>query len=121
MGMYTEIYVNADLKEETPDSVVEVLKAMCEFNRDAKCLADRPERWSRLFGNGSYYTPNTQCAKLTFDSIAKNYSLLGKGDIKDYGGEIEAFFEFIKPWCDGGFIGYYRYEEDRAPTLVYSD
>jgi hypothetical protein len=29
MGMYTEIYINVDLKPETPDEVINTLKAMC--------------------------------------------------------------------------------------------
>lgn len=29
MGMYTEIYVNVDLKRDTPEEVIHVLKAMC--------------------------------------------------------------------------------------------
>ena len=120
MGMYTEIFVNTDLKGDTPDSVIQVLKAMCERDGDAECLSDNPGRWSYMFSNGSYYTPSTECGKLTFNDIAKQYSLIAKGDIKNYEGEIEAFFEFIKPWCDNDFIGYYRHEGDREPTLVYS-
>lgn len=120
MGMYTEIYVNVDLKENTPENIIEVLEAMCSGDPYAEALKDKPVRWGYLFNSGSYYTPNTACAKLTCDAISKQYSLLGKGDIKNYEGEIEAFFDFIKPWCENDFIGYYRYEESREPTLVYS-
>ena len=35
MGMYTEIYVNTDLKKETPQEVIDVLSAMCEKNHEA--------------------------------------------------------------------------------------
>ncbi len=124
MGMYTEIYVNVDLKKETPDEVLNVLKSMCYhegFDRDVY-LKDKPLRWRLLFNDGSYYTPLTSCANLTFDKIRDAWSLLGKGDIKNYGGEIEAFFEWIKPWVDGipgDFIGYSRYEEDQVPTLHF--
>ena len=121
MGMYTEIYVNVDLKENTPQSVLDVLKAMCEKDGNAECLKDKPTRWAYLFNNGSYYTPSTEVGILSCDDISKQWSLLGKGDIKNYQGEIEAFFEFIKPWCDDEFVGYFRYEEDREPTLIYCD
>ena len=121
MGMYTEIYVNVDLKENTPQSVLGVLKAICDKNAEAECLKDKPERWAYLFNNGSYYTPSTEVAILSYDDIGKRWSLLGKGDIKNYAGEIEAFFEFIKPWCDNEFVGYFRYEADREPTLIYCD
>jgi len=121
MGMYTEIYVNVNLKEDTPDDVIAVLKKMCNLDY----VDGHPARWGLLFNSGSYYTPNTSCAKLTYDKIGKQWSLLGKGDIKNYGSEIEEFFEWIKPHVedpdpDGEFIGYYRYEENREPTLVYT-
>ena len=84
MGMYTEIFVNVNLKPETPDDVLNVLHAMCGDDSKKEALADKPARWECLFNNGSYYTPLTSCAKLTFDNIAKHWSLLGKGDIKNY-------------------------------------
>lgn len=120
MGMYTEIFVNTNLKTDTPNEVIDVLKAMCDKDSTAQCLKDKPERWAYLFNNGSYYVASTECGMLTYDKISSKYSLLAKGDIKNYENEIEQFFEFIKPWCDNEFIGYYRYEESREPTLVYA-
>ena len=121
MGMYTKIFVNVDLKPETPPEVIAVLQAMCG-GEDETPLAGKPERWGWLFNDGSCYTPRTSCAELKHDSIANAWSLLGKGDIKNYGGEIEAFFDFIMPWVDGApgdFIGYKRYEEYNVPELVF--
>ena len=120
MGMYTEIYVNTNLKEETPKEVIDVLRAMCDHDDEADCLKDKPTRWSMLFGNGSYYTPSTSCGIFTWDEIGNQYSILAKGDIKNYENAIGQFFDFIKPWCDDDFIGYYRYEENREPVLVYT-
>ena len=123
MGMYTEIYVNVDLKKDTPDEVIEVLKAMCHMEgSDEKVLEPYPVRWYSLFSNGSYYTPSTSCRSLTYDNISEAWSLLGKGDIKNYEEEIQKFFEWIIPHvdgCPGDFIGYYRYEEYRTPTLIF--
>lgn len=121
MGMYTEVFVNTDLKPNTPKQVIDVLRAMCHLDDSAECLDGKPQRWPYMFNNGSYYTPLTQCASLTYDEIAGHWSIIAKGDIKNYEDEIEQFFEFIKPWCSTEFIGYMRYEEDREPTLVYSD
>lgn len=120
MGMYTEIFVNVDLKRDTPQSVIDVLQAMCDKDIDAECLKDKPRRWGWLFCDGSYYTPLTSCGILTYCYITSSYSLLGKGDIKNYDSEIEQFFSFIKPYCENDFIGYIRFEEARTPTLVYS-
>ena len=121
MGMYTEIYVNVNLVEDCPVQAVDVLKAMCGEG-DESALAGRPERWAYLFNSGSYYTPNTQCKALTWDEIGNQYSLLGKGDIKNYEDEIEQFFAWLRPFVEGekgDFIGYMRYEESREPTLIY--
>jgi hypothetical protein len=125
MGMYTEIYVNVDLKKDTPDNIIKVLKAICEMLPDQECsevLVDYPPRWECLFSNMSYYTPSTSCKFLEFDEITQRWSLLGKGDIKNYEGEIKKFFEWIIPYVDGcseDFIGYHRHEEDREPTLIF--
>lgn len=118
MGMYTEIYINVDLKPETPDRVIQAIRQVC--NRE--CPEGFPNRASLLFNNGSYYTPLTSVANLTFDDIRNGYSLLGKGDLKNYSNEIEFFFNWIMPWVDGSpgdFVGYHRYEEHQQPTLVY--
>lgn len=124
MGMYTEIYINVDLKEETPDDVIDVLKALCRFTGYELDTAKYPERWYSLFSNCSYYTPSTNCRSLVYDDIRSGWSLLGKGDIKNYANEIEKFFEWIMPWIEGhpgDFVGYSRYEEDQIPTLIFLD
>ena len=120
MGMYTEIYINCDLREGTPDEVINTLKAMCECDWESPYLKDTPSRWSMLFNNGSYHTPLTRCGNLTYDKIGKHYSLIAKGDIKNYENEIEQFFEWIKPYAEQEFIGYILFEESREPTLIYS-
>lgn len=125
MGMYTEIYVNVDFKEDTPEDVIKTIRAVCNGNYEHLDSENRPSRWGMLFGSGSYYTPNTEASELTYDYIGKQYSLLGKGDIKNYEEEIEQFFEFITPWVASYsndipyFMGYTRYEEWDMPRLVY--
>ena len=118
MGMYTEIYVNVDLKEETPKEIIDTLKQLC-----ANVQPDSfPERSWLLFNNGSYYTPRTYARSLTYDTISRQWSFLGKGDLKNYSKEVEHFFDWLMPWVDGrpgDFVGYHRYEEDQKPTLVF--
>lgn len=121
MGMYTEIYVNVNLKKDVPADVLAILHAMCLKDNEAGVLKDLPRRWSYMFNNGSYYTPGTECGKLTQDKHNGQWSLLAKGDIKNYENEIEQFFKWLMPWIDatdGEFVGYSRYEEDDLPRLV---
>ena len=62
---------------------------------ESSALKDKPTRCGYLFNNGSYYTPGTSCQSLTFDNISKQWSLLGKGDIKNYEDEIGQFFTWL--------------------------
>lgn len=125
MGMYTEVYINVNLVENVPDDVLDVLEKMCDYKESHEEFFDQkghPVKWDYLFCDGSYYTPRTCCHNLTFDKIANTWSLLGKGDLKNYDNEIEKFFEWIDPYVaanKGEFIGYYQYETEESPTLVY--
>lgn len=140
MGMYTEIYVNIDLVDDLPEDVLYVLKGLvrdveCKSNfnnrhfehcvvqyddeRFNELIEDKPQLFDSLFYNGSYYTPNTSVATLSYDFISNNWSLLGKGDIKNYCGSIEAFFGWIAPYSATEFLGYSRYEESDEPTLHF--
>lgn len=119
MGSYTEVYVNVDFKKGLSDEVIKVCKGICAGIDEY--LEGYPERWSCLGSNMSYYTPSTSVSNFTFDDISGQFSLLLKGDIKNYHQEIQMFFEFIKPHVDGNFMGYYRYEEAKEPTLVFTD
>ena len=118
MGMYTEIYVNVDLKEDTPKTIIATLQTIC----NGYTPEGVPSRAGNLFQDRSYYTPRTCVSHLTYDEISKQWSLLGKGDLKNYEDEIEHFFNWIMPWVEGwpgDFIGYHRYEEAQKPTLVF--
>lgn len=121
MGMYTEIYVNVNLREDTPIEIIRTLDAMIEFE-ESELLYDKPERWRYLFSDGSFYTPSTCCGALKRQMGF--WSFIGKGDIKNYDNEIEKFFAWIMPHVDastGAFIGYKRYEEDILPTLIFKE
>ena len=118
MGMYTEIYVNVDLKKETPQEIIDTLKQLFA-NEQPDGFS---ERSLMLFSNGSYYTPCTYVRSLTYDRILHQWSFLGKGDLKNYSNEVEHFFDWLMPWVDGfpgDFVGYHRYEQDQKPTLVF--
>ena len=122
MGMYTEIYVNVDLVPNVPEKVIKVLQAMCGDREPDILLEDVQKDWLYLFNNGSFYVPSTVCRNLTYNNISNRWSLLGKGDLKNYNGQIESFFAWLMPYIkghEGDFIGYSRYEESQEPTLFY--
>lgn len=115
MGMYTEIYLNVNLKKETSVETVNELVAHIKGEREGRPLC----------ADMSYYTPSTSAFYSGKDSISGQWSLLCKGDLKNYDKEIEKFVELLKPHVDLNsngktFIGYMRYEESIIPTLLYA-
>ena len=109
MGMYTEIVVGVSLKRDAPKSVIERCKSLVNGEE-------------YLLRGGSYYFPITHGhAEMRFDDIKKEWELQARSNIKNYGSEIEDFFEWIAPYVDDdSFMGYSMYEEADSPTLWFS-
>lgn len=131
MGMYTEIYLKVSLKHDTPEEVINILKHMVDdedytyIEVDAK-LPKHPlfntHRWDFMLCCSSYYHIPFSTMELRYDEISKSYYLTGRADLKNYDGEIDKFFDWIRPYCEypDEFIGYSLYEEDKKPKLYYS-
>ena len=123
MGMYTEVLVKARLKKDLPDNVLKVVDFMFGNGNPPDVLPEHPfftlPRWD-LVGRCSswYHHPST------VNSINKEYTdwaVFSRSDLKNYGGEIEAFFDWFRTVIDeeeGKCIGYSWYEEDDIPSLV---
>lgn len=125
MGMYTEILVTANLKQNVQNQVVEIIKHMIGTNRtDMPPLPKHPlfdsDRWDMLFCCTSYYFPGETVSRFRFDDISNQWHLTARANLKNYGGEIELFMDWIAPHIDtqpGDFVGLSRYEETEWPTL----
>lgn len=127
MGMYTELHFNSDIKKDTPDSVIEILKYMLgECEDEPKDLPDHPlfrtRRWNWMFQCDSYYFDAETHSTMNFDDISKSYVLCLRFNVKNYDSEIEHFVDWVMPYLDkydGDFLGFSRYEEYEEPTLIY--
>ena len=127
MGMYTEIHFNSELKSDTPEDVINILKYMVgdlddepESKPDHELFDDT--RWGFMLQCDSYYFDADTHSTIRFDSISNSYYLCIRSNFKNYGNEIELFIEWIKPYLDktkGEFLGFSRYEETEEPTLIY--
>ena len=130
MGMYTEIYVKAVLKEDVDDNVINILKYM--LGMDDVELEDleipshslfKTDRWDSMLRSGSYYHIPYTVKLFEYDEIGNNYYLVVRSDFKNYDGEIEKFFDWIKQYLEQDgyktFMGYSLYEEAIEPTLYY--
>lgn len=125
MGMYTEFYFNARLKEDVPLEVVNTLNYMLGGEK-ALDLPDhelfKTARWDFMLRCDSYCFDADTHSTLRFDDIGNQYSLCIRCNFKNYDDEIEKFISWVKPYLDkyeGEFLGFYRYEECEQPTLVY--
>ena len=126
MGMYTELIFGAELKKETPSSVIEALKYMLGDREDKPedfPLSDGRCEW--LFQGASYYFGiSSPVNRFTFDSMCGTWQLSTRSNIKNYGGEIEEFLAWIKPHIESGsgikdMYALAIYEESEEPTLYY--
>lgn len=132
MGMYTELSLAVEFKENLPEPVVSALTYMVRED-DAvprpENLPDHPlfqtERWDwMLRSGGSYYFDARPFCRWEYDDIAGAWFLTFCTNIKNYRSEWEHFVDFIAPYLtyeSRKFIGHYRYEEDEEPTLLYAD
>lgn len=120
MGMYTELVIKADIKHNLPKEVEKVLQYL--FNNDAKPtkLPHHPffecQRWDCIGKSSSHYhIPQTL-------NFYDGTYLFSRSDLKNYGGEIEDFVNWLSPYinCEKEkCIGWSWYEEDDSPTLLY--
>ena len=130
MGMYTEIYVKAVLKEDVDDNVINILKYMLGMDNieleDLTLPYHRlfaTSRWHYMLQSSSYYHIPYTVKLFEYDEISENYYLAVRSDFKNYQGEIGKFFDWITQHIekdgDKTFIGYSLYEEDDEPRLYY--
>lgn len=126
MGMYTEFHFNSALREDVPVEVLEVLKYMLGEREDKPATPADPlfntERWRYMLQSDSYYFDADTHSTLRHDWQGSWYLCI-RCNLKNYCSEIEKFVAWIRPYLDkhkGDFLGFYRYEEDEHPTLIYA-
>lgn len=110
MGMYHELVLNVDFKESMPKDKAEEIEDFMNENFFYAC----------------YYFKGGTIRRFEFDKISENYKLSMRGTFKNYEDQIDTFLNMIKDWLMvddefDEFLGYYRYEEEVNPTLLYSE
>jgi len=130
--MYTELVCAFELKRDTPESVITILTYMCEGKgkelREFMTLPNhelfKTARWEYMLNSDSYYFDGRTNSIIRYDDISRSYFVTIRCNLKNYDSEIQKFIDWIKPYIYGAgrrdkFIGYYRCEENRDPTLIY--
>lgn len=128
MGMYIELVMAIELNEKgkADKDVVDILKYMVGDADNVKTLPNhelfRTKRWRYMLRMSSYYFEGSQHTELKYDNILNSYYLTVRCNLKNYDDEIAKFVDWIKPYSETkGFVGYYRYECCKNPTLIYFD
>lgn len=142
MGMYTEIVLAMQLKRDTPSEVIEILEYLVDtFQKQGPEIAPshpffQTPRWKMIGDGDSYYFPGITNSKIEYDDIARAYFLTVRSNLKNYDQEIQKFLHWLAPYSQAGtytpprngfpptgpdqdFVGYFFYEEDERPTLVF--
>lgn len=129
MGMYTEIFVRATVTSDNPQ-VRNIIFGL--FDEDATLppnneLPQHPFfhklRWQMIGCCSSFYHQPSATSRVfrTPSGISQDLYVCSRSDLKNYGEEIEAFFDWLAPYVEPGFIGYSLYEEDTIPTIYIAD
>lgn len=125
MGMYTELNIGVNLKGDTPENIVEILKYMLGDIDTVKTTDHRlfeTKRWHMMLVCDSYYFDGRTDSSIKWNDISEEYELNVRCNLKNYDDEIALFLDFIRPYLvTEGFLGYTRYEEYDDPTLIYND
>lgn len=123
MGMYTEILIKADVNTK---KLSKEEKGVLNFLfSDGEQPQELPNhyfftlpRWQLIGKMSSFYHHPHPVNSVSDDG---EY-IFSRSDLKNYNGEIEAFFDWFRPLTDayeGKCIGYQWYEEDDQPTLIF--
>ncbi len=127
MGMYTEIFVKVNFKEDVDKDVIDTIKYMLGDGPAPEYLPSHDlfttSRWRFMLQCSSFYHQPMNTSNLYFSDVSKQYYLCCKSDFKNYDGEAEKFFDWIKNHVESyhSFLGYTLYEEDTMPTLYFTD
>lgn len=130
MGMYTEFHYNADLNDDVPEGVLEVLRYMTGESPVEPDHPDHPlfktDRWRSMLNGSSYYFAQRPASALHRDDLygsdKPEYSINIRCDFKNYGREIQEFVDWIDPYVEGypgDFLGFHRYESSETPTHIH--
>lgn len=131
MGAYTRLNLAFELKQHTPDTVLDVLRFMCYTHEEQPgnqmIIPDHPlfitPRWTHMLQGDSYYFPAEAHSKLIHhtEAYVPFYELNVECNLKNYDGEIEKFVDWVMPYVDGHvgtFLGFKMFESDDLPTLI---
>ena len=121
MGMYTELKMNVELKQNTSNDVICILKYMLHNGIEKPTLPNHllftTKRWQSMLRCGSAYFSTATKSELIYNDMV--YLLNIQCNFKNYSNELGKFVDWIRPYiATNGVIGHSHYEEDEEPELL---
>jgi hypothetical protein len=127
--MYTEIHFRAELIKNVPEEVIKVLQHLIDREFAQEFTDPLPDhelfqcpRWDLLARCNSAYFPDHPESFIHEDEYTGRWHVTMNADLKNYGGEIAKFFDWIDPYVsghEGQFLGYSLYEESDDPIIYH--
>ena len=123
MGMYTELFLQVELKEDTPPEVLQTLRVMLgESDADVPTPFEST-RWKYMLRTASFYHYPYAHSFLDGKPYVgfKGHFLFVRCDFKNYNSELSDFLNWIAPHVVSNRVkyqGYWLYEEDDEPTRI---
>mgnify|MGYP001557957264 CR=1 FL=1 len=126
MGMYTQLVFGASINPEKYPEIEDTLNYILTGGNEPLELPNheffKTDRWRRLFTGDSHYFDFKTFSKITTYDYCDTVHITIVSNIKNYNMEIQKFLNWIDSYLDnseGEFLGFFRYEENREPTLIY--
>jgi len=122
--MYTEVFFRAEVDEDSYGIMSKIIEGVdpATFS-DVHPFFGMDRAWG-VFQCESYYHPGPFHRLFESEERFNLRMVSFRSSLKNYGGEIEAFFDWVAPHVLPSqarlFIGYQLYEEDEEPTLYYT-
>jgi hypothetical protein len=120
MGMYTEVFFRAEVSEEAA-RILHHIHDGTDFVAPNHVFFTLP-RFTSVVRGTSFYFPGANHFVVDESQNEAGVCVSFRSNLKNYDGEIEAFFDWIDPHVvgfGGEFIGYSLYEESDTPTLFH--
>lgn len=127
MGMYTELVVKFNVRDDIPDDVFNMINYL--FGNRSGGVPDIPvhdffktQRWEFIGTCGSFYH-HPEALSQVYAPVwsPRDLYVFSRSDLKNYGNEIDLFVDWITPYVraePGDCIGWKWYEENQVPELI---
>ena len=104
MGMYTELILGCELKEETPKEIIEAIKDLLGNDQGKVEKAKNQIGLTRnpIVGASYYFGVSSSQSYFKVEPYANAYVLSTRSNIKNYSGDIETFLEWLEPHIESG-------------------